>query len=199
MEQVQPVQPVQTRKVVSHRKKTLKLSLNKLYPTNIIVNEDILEESIPVLYEIFNKYAPLSKITHTFRNFYIIGSGYGKLVLLMAKQHAFLKTFGIEYDSEKVVYANTALNKIRDDTLRKRIEFYCISPNDSTLNYNNACWVFLSLNTIDITEKLASELKSGCIIVSFKQLYNVNFKELNYVSLPNAISADSKVYIYTKI
>jgi hypothetical protein len=199
---------IQTRKVTTHRKKTLKRSLqkslHKLFPSNTN-NEELLEESIPVLYEIFNTYAPLSKITPSFRNFYDICSGLGKVPLLMAKQHSFLKTIGIESDSEKVVLANTALNKIRDESLRKRIEVYCISILDSSLNYNNACWILLSNYTMtyelqeQLIEKLVNEVKSGCIIISFKQIYNTNFNQLNYISLPTTISADSKVYVYSRV
>ena len=196
---------VQTRKIVSNRKKTLKRSIHKLYPTYVSTNEGILEESIPVLYEIFNKYAPLSKISVVYRNFYDIGSGLGKVAISMAKQHAFLKTVGVEVDSEKVVLANTALNKIRDEPLRKRIEFYCISIIDPTLNYNNACWILLSNQFFrteeqeTLVEKLVTETKSGCIVISFKELHNSNFKELNYISLPTSNSPDSKVYVYSRI
>lgn len=201
METPQVVQtPMQTRKVVSHRKKTLKRSIHKLYPTNTIVDEMILEENIPVLFEIFNKYAPVSKISLPYRNFYDIGSGLGKVVICMAKQHSFLKTVGIESISEKVIIANTALNKIRDEGLRKRIEFYCISNTDSTLNYANACWILLSEEDHNsVIDKLVSEVKSGCIIVSFKQLYNPHFNQINYVSLPTNTLVDSKVYVYAKI
>ena len=203
--QIQQPHAQQTRKVSSNRKKTLKRSLNKLYPTHISTNEGLLEESVPVLYEIFNTYAPLSKISVPYRNFYDICSGYGKVALSMAKQHGFLKTVGVEVDSEKVVLANTALNKIRDEGLRKRIEFYCISVVDPSLNYNNACWILLSNQFIRIEEqyslieKLVVETKSGCIIVSFKQIHNNNFKQLNYISLPTSNSADSKVYVYSRI
>lgn len=205
MELPQVSTQMQTRKVTTNRKKTLKRSIHKLYPSNYISTNEILEESVPVLYEIFNTYAPLSKISPSFRNFYDIGSGLGKVVISMAKQHSFLKTVGVEVNSEKVVLANTALNKIRDESLRKRIEIYCISLVDSTLNYNNACWVLLSNQFLKdeeqytLIEKLVSETKSGCIIVSFKQIENRNFKELNYISLPTSWSADSKVYVYNKV
>jgi hypothetical protein len=194
-----------TRKVASNRKKTLKRSIQKLYPANLFSNEEILEESVPILYEIFNTYAPLSKISTPFRNFYDIGSGLGKVVISMAKQHSFLKTIGVEVDSEKVILANTALNKIRDEGLRKRIEFYCISMVDSTLNYNNACWILLSNHFFrdeehdSLINKLVNEIKSGSIIISFKQLYNNSFKYLNYISLPTGWSADSKVYVYSRL
>ena len=195
----------QTRRVVNNRKKTLKRSIHKLYPTNQFSNEEILEESIPILYEIFNTYAPLSKISIPFRNFYDIGSGLGKVVISMAKQHSFLKTVGVEVNYEKVVLANTALNKIRDESLRKRIEIYCISIVDSTLNYSNACWILLSNEFFRVEEqymlieKLVSETKSGCIIISFKQIENTNFKQLNYISLPTNWSVDSKVYVYNRV
>ena len=199
------ISPVQTRKVSTTRKKTLKRSIHKLYDTNKFSNNENLEETVPVLYEIFNKYAPLSKISVPFRNFYDIGSGLGKIVISMAQKHSFLKCTGIEVDSEKVVLANTALNKIRDESLRKRIEFFCISIIDSSVNYSNACWVLLSNNSFrdeehySLIEKLVNQLKTGSIILSFKQIYNVHFKELNYISLPTHISADSKVFVYTKV
>ena len=190
--------PAQTRKVVSHRKKTLKRSIHKLYPTNTITDETI--ESIPVLFEIFNTYAPLSKISLPYRNFYHIGSGLGKVVISMAKEHSFLKAVGIESNSEKVILANTVLNKIREEGLRKRIEIYCISSSDSSLNYANACWILLSEEDHNsVIEKLVSEVKSGCIVLSFKEIYNSQFNKINYVSLPTSTSADSKVYVYRTV
>lgn len=193
------------KKVVSNRKKTLKRSINKLYDTNKFSNEEILEDSIPILYEIFSTYAPLSKISIPFRNFYDIGSGLGKVVLGMAKQHAFLKTVGIDSDSEKIVLANTALNRIKDESIRKRIEFYCISTTDSSLSYSNGCWILLSNNFSrneeiqSLIEKLSSELKCGSIIVSFKEINHSSFKKLNYITLPTAWSVNSKVFVYSRV
>jgi hypothetical protein len=44
-----------------------------------------------------------------------------------------------------------------------------------------------------------NQLKTGSIVLSFKQIYNVHFKELNYISLPTHLSADSKVFVYSKV
>lgn len=200
------MQTSQQPKLVTTRKRTLKRShnLQRLYTTDKYSNEEILEESIPVLYEIFNKYAPLSKIAPPYRNFYDIGSGLGKVVIGIAKQYAFLKSIGVEIDSEKVVHANTALNKLKDESLKRRIEMLCISMNDSTINYSNGCWFFISnLEFSDednntLINKLANELKIGSVIVSLKELYSDKFKQMNYISLPMSWSQDSKVYIYMK-
>jgi len=78
-----------TRKVRISRKKTLKF--NKLYnglsgfglghsdgEHNITYGE-LKDESLPILYEVFSRYAPLSNIIGSYRNFYDLGSGVGKL------------------------------------------------------------------------------------------------------------------------
>jgi len=194
-------------KLITTRKRTLKRSRNlqKLYTTDKYSNEEILENSIPVLYEIFNKYAPLSKIAPPYRNFYDIGSGIGKVVIGIAKEYGFLKSIGIEIDSEKVVYANTALNKLKDESLKRRIEMLCISMNDSTINYSNGCWFFIS--NLDFNEednnnlitKLSNEVKTGSVFVSLKEIYSDKFKQLNYISLPMSWSQDSKVYVYIRV
>jgi len=201
------MQSVQPPKPTSARKRTLKRSYNlqRLYTTDKYSNEEILDESIPVLYEIFNKYAPLSKIAPPYRNFYDIGSGIGKVVIGIAKQYSFLKSVGVEIDSEKVVHANTALNKIRDDSLKRRIEMLCISMNDSTINYSNGCWFFISNldfsheDSSSLITKLENETKIGSIVVSLKDIHSDKFKQLNYISLPMGWSQDSKVYVYIRV
>ena len=209
-----------TRKVISTRKKTLKKSthLSKLYeglsgfgsykekyPDHKTTYGEVLPESIPVLYEIFSKYAPLSKISPSYRSFYDIGCGVGKVVIGMATHHSFLKSTGIEIVPERVICANTALQRIKDESLRKRIEIVCISMLDDSVNYSNACWIFISNLCFDkqinekIFEKLANEIKSGCIIICSKSHSNIQFKQINYISLPMSWSNSSKVYVYTKI
>jgi SAM-dependent methyltransferase len=219
--QMETISPIQrpTRKIAITRKKTMKRSsnLSKLYngltgfgidnnnyPDHKITYGEVLPESIPVLYEIFSKYAPLTKISQPYRNFYDIGCGVGKLIIGMASQHSFLKATGVEIVPERIISANTALQRIRDDSLKKRIEFLCISMLDDSLNYSNACWIFISnlcitLETNDkLFVKLANELKTGCIIVCSKSHSNTNFEELNIVTLPMTWSNTSKVYVYKK-
>ena len=211
--------PTPTRKIVTTRKKTLKRSSNisKLYnglsgfgidtaqfPEHKITYGEVLPESIPVLYEVFSKYAPLTKISQPYRNFYDIGSGIGKVVIGMASQHSFLKSTGIEIVPERVIQANTVLQRIKDESLRKRIEFLCISMLDDSVNYGNACWIFISNLSFDndtnnkLFDKLSNEVKSGCIIISSKSHNNSNFELLNHISLPMSWSNESKVYVYKK-
>jgi tRNA G46 methylase TrmB len=218
METPPPIQRP-TRKVITTRKKTMKRSSNisKLYeglngfgidknnfPDHKITYGEVLPESIPVLYEIFSKYAPLTKISQSYRNFYDIGCGIGKLIVGIASQHSFLKATGIEIVPERVIMANTALQRIKDDSLKKRIEFLCISMLDDSVNYSNACWIFISnlCMTLEVNtklfEKLANETKTGCIIVCSKSHTNTNFEELNIVTLPMTWSNTSKVYVYKK-
>lgn len=204
-----------TRKVRISRKKTLKF--HKIYQglsgsekseyvdNKHIVYGELCDESIPILYEIFARYAPLSNIVGSFRNFYDIGSGIGKVVLGMAPLNSTLKLTGIEIKSDLVQQANTALERIRDPSLKNRVEFVCLSCIDSSIEYKDACWVFISNEAFDnqinnqLIEKLSKELKSGVIVVCSKKIYNNKFEELNYITLPMTWSDDTKVYIYKKI
>ena len=204
-----------TRKVRISRKKTLKF--NKIYNglsgsenTEYIDNKhitygELCDESIPILYEIFARYAPLSNIVGSYRNFYDIGSGIGKALLGMAVMNSSLKLTGIEIKSDLVQQANTALERIRDSSLRNRVEFICLSCVDDSIHYDKACWVFISNESfinglnIQLIEKLNKELKPGAIIVCSKQIFNTNFQQLNYMTLPMSWSDDTKVYVYKKL
>ena len=204
-----------TRKVRISRKKTLKF--NKIYQglsgsekseyvdNKHIAYGELCDESISILYEIFARYAPLSKIVGSYRNFYDIGSGIGKAVLSMATFNTSLRLTGIEIKSDLVQQANTALERIRDTSVRNRVEFLCLSCIDDSIHYDKACWVFISNEMFDnytnekLIEKLDKELKPGVIVVCSKQIYNNNFQKLNYVTLPMSWSDDTKVYVYKKI
>lgn len=204
-----------TRKVRISRKKTLKL--NKLYEGlsgfNLEnSNEDsdtryyeLKAESIPILYEIYSRYAPLSNIIGSYRNFYDLGSGVGKNVLGLTALNSSLKGVGVELISERVQQANTALQRLRDTSIKQRVEFVCLSFLDDSINYNNACWVFVSNlyfndhTNQQLSEKLERELNIGSIVVSSKALYSTKFEQLNHITLPMSWSDESKVYVYKKI
>ena len=217
MEQ-QPIQP--TRKLNLYRKKTMKrgvLPVSRLYNnySGFNVNSNIegysttygevKESSIPVLYEIFNTYAPISKISLPYRNFYDLGSGIGKLVIGMCYLNSTLKSIGIEIVPDRVQIANSVLDKVRDVNVKKRVENICLSYLDDTIHYTDACWIFISNLTIPddhnnkLFDKLAKEVKQGCIIVCSKNTDNSSFKQLNHISLPMTWSDESKVYVYTKV
>jgi SAM-dependent methyltransferase len=204
-----------TRKVRISRKKTLKF--NKLYEglsgfgladasadSNVTYGE-LKDESIPILYEIYSRYAPLSKIISSYRNFYDLGCGIGKIVLGLTALNSSLKGVGIEVISERVQHANTALQRVRDNSIKQRIEFICLSFLDDSINYGDACWIFISnLCLTDevhqkLTEKLERELNTGSIVVCSKGLSSTKFEELNYITLPMSWSDESKVYVYKKI
>jgi SAM-dependent methyltransferase len=215
------MQQSHTRKINLHRKKTMKrgvLPISRLYEGQSGFNVNIpnldghsttygevKESSIPILYEIFNTYAPLSKISLPYRNFYDLGSGIGKLAIGMCYLNSTLKSTGIEIVPDRVQIANAVLQKIRDASVKKRIENLCLSMLDDTIHYSDACWIFISNLTMSdehnksIFEKLAKEVKQGCIVVCSKAAGNSSFKELNNVSLPMSWSDESKVYIYAKI
>ena len=194
----------QTQKVTTTtRKKTLKRKINfaKYYSTEDI--GELSRESIALLYEIFCKYAPLSKIGYSYRNFYHLGAGIGKTLIGIAHKNPTLQSIGIEIIPDKVQTGNSAIEKISDISLRRRIELVCISMLDDSVNYTKACWVY-STNTDDeihrkLFDKLAKELTKGCIVVCLKSTTNSFFKEVNNVTLPTIDSINSKVYVYTKI
>jgi hypothetical protein len=106
-----------------------------------------------------------------------------------------LKSTGIETTPESVKDGNTALEKVRYEQVKRRIELLCISPLNESVQYTNACWIFLSeLPDKDlIIDKLANEVKKGCIIVCETQITNPEFQELNYITLV------SKVFVYTRV
>ena len=204
-----------TRKVRISRKKTLKIS--KLYEglsgfglansnenSNVTYGE-LKAESIPILYEIYSRYAPLSNILGSYRNFYDLGCGVGKIVLGLTALNSSLKGVGIELVSERVQQANTALQRLRDTSIKQRVEFVCLSFLDDSINYSNACWIFISnLCFTDDTkqqllEKLERELNTGSIVVCSKSLNSTRFEQLNYITLPMSWSDESKVYVYKKI
>lgn len=204
-----------TRKVRISRKKTLKI--NKLYEglsgfglvntsdNNDLIYGELKTESIPILYEIYSRYAPLSNIIGSYRNFYDLGSGVGKIVLGLTALNSSLKGVGIELVSERVQQANTALQRLRDTSIKQRVEFVCLSFLDESINYSNACWVFISnlCFTYDtnqkLNEKLERELNTGSIVVSSKELNSSKFEQLNHITLPTNWSDESKVYVYKKI
>jgi len=201
-----------TRKVRISRKKTLKF--NKLYEglpgfgssenSNVTYCE-LKDESIPILYEIFSRYAPLSNIIGSYRNFYDIGCGVGKIVLGLTALNSSLKGVGIELISERVQQANTALQRLRDISIKQRVEFVSLSYLDNSINYGDACWVFISNDSLndrtkqELTEKLERELNIGSIVVCSKELYSTKFEKLNHITLPMSWSDESKVYVYKKI
>lgn len=204
-----------TRKVRISRKKTLKI--NKLYEglsgfgladaaqnSNVTYGE-LKAESIPILYEIYSRYAPLSNILSSYRNFYDLGCGVGKIVLGLTALNSSLKGVGIELVSERIQQANTALQRLRDTSIKQRVEFICLSFLDDSINYSNACWIFISnLCFTDDTkqqlvEKLERELNTGSIVVCSKELNSTKFEQLNHITLPMSWSDESKVYVYKKI
>ena len=116
-----------------------------------------------------------------------------------------LRLTGIEIKSDLVQQANTALERIRDSSVKNRVEFVCLSCTDSSISYSRACWVFISNEGFDnstnekLIEKLDNELKPGVVIISSKEIYSPNFQKLNYMTLPMSWSDDTKVFVYKKI
>lgn len=212
---------METRKVVSTRKKTLRrtsvIPLTRLYDNldgfkanieNILEHKttygEVLPESIPILFEIFQKHAPLTKITMAHKNFYDLGCGIGKVVIGFTYLNSYIKTTGIEIVPERIQMANEALSRTRETSIKSRIEFYCISMLDDSVNYSNACWIWVSnlsfdkdINTL-LFEKLAKETKKGCLIVCSNKSDNKAFTHINDYTVPMNWSQTSKVHVYIK-
>lgn len=216
--EVQQEVPVQTH--VRQRKKTYKQRRNpidRIYSglTGFGVSVDGLEEhatmygeldntSIPVLYEIFSKYAPLSKIASPYRNFYEVGCGIGKIVVGFAHTNTLINSIGLEIVPERVKIAHTALERIRDETIKNRIEILCISMLDPSVNYADACWIYVANLCFapdvqaQLLTKLENETKTGCILVCSKEIASSQFELCNRCTLPTSWSNESKAYVYRK-
>ena len=171
------------------------------YPTQY---GEILPESIKILFEVFSKYAPLTKITMANKNFYDLGCGIGKVAIGFSYLNQYLKSTGIEIVPERVKKANEALSRIRDDSIKKRVELLCLSLLDDTLHYYDACWIYVSniyfpheMN-IKIFDKLSKELKIGSVVICTQSFDHPLFKELNIFNIPMSWSNLSKVFVYTK-
>lgn len=211
----------ETRKVAPSRKKTLRRSstipIARLYnnmdgfkadTSNLVDHKttygEVLPESIPILFEIFQKHAPLTKITMAHKNFYDLGCGIGKIVVGFTYLNPYIKTTGIEIVPERVQMANEALSRVRDSSIQSRIEFYCISMLDDSINYSNACWIYISNLVFDknmnalVFEKLAKETKKGCLIVCSQRNDSPSFTHINEYTLPMSWSQTSKVHVYIK-
>ena len=210
----------ETRKVTTTRKKTLRRStipLARLYNNldgfkanteNLVEYKttygEVLPESIPILFEVFQKHAPLTKITMAHKNFYDLGCGIGKIVIGFSYLNPYLKSTGVEIVPERIQMANDALSRIRESSIKSRIEFYCISIMDDSINYSNACWIWISnlvftpeMNA-KLFEKLAKEVKKGCLIVCSQSTNNTAFSHINEYTLPMSWSQISKVHVYIK-
>lgn len=211
---------METRKVTSNRKKTLRkttIPFARLYnnldgfkantinlPDHKTTYGEVLPESIPILFEIFQKHAPLSKITMAHKNFYDLGCGIGKVVIGFTYLNQYIKTTGIEIVPERVQMANEALSRIRENYIKSRIEFYCISMFDSTINFSNACWIWVSnlmftkeMNT-ELFNKFAKETKKGCLVICSQKPETSEFTYLNEYTLPMSWSQSSKVCVFIK-
>lgn len=216
----QQKQSLETRKVTTIRKKTLRrtaIPLARLYNNlngfsanteNLVEHKttygEVLPESIPILFEIFQKHAPLTKITMAHKNFYDLGCGIGKIVLGFSYLNPYLKCTGIEIVPDRVKMANEALSRVRESSIKSRIEFYCISMMDDSINYSNACWIWISNLVFSkeinakLFEKLAKETKKGCLIVCSQRTDNTAFSYINEYTLPMTWSQTSKAVVYIK-
>lgn len=211
---------METRKVTSSRRKTLRkttIPFTRLYnnldgfranTTNLpdykTTYGEVLPESIPILFEIFQKHAPLSKITMAHKNFYDLGCGIGKIVVGFTYLNQYIKTTGIEIVPERIQMANEALSRIRENHIKSRIEFYCISMFDNSINFSNACWIWVSnlmftkeMNT-ELFNKFGKETKKGCLVVCSQKPETTHFTYLNEYTLPMSWSQSSKVYVFIK-
>ena len=110
------------------------------------------------------------------RTFYDLGCGIGRLNLGMAILHPEIQSRGIEIVPDRVRQAHHAIERLsKAKQITHRIQITQGSFLDPSVNYGNACWIFLSNLCFDekiqgeIYTKLDASCKKGCIIICSRE------------------------------
>jgi SAM-dependent methyltransferase len=111
------------------------------------------------------------------RTFYDLGCGIGRLVLGMAILHSEIKARGIEIVPDRVRQAHHAIQRLgKGRQITPRVQITHGSFLDATINYGDACWIFISNLCYDDTiqknihTKLETECKKGCVVICSREL-----------------------------
>jgi len=138
---------------------------------------EVAEQGMKVLSEKFSQHAPIMNFPEDQRTFYDLGCGIGRLVLGMAILHGEIQARGIEIVPDRVRQANSAIERLgKAKQITSRIQITHGSFLDPSVNYGNACWIFLSNLCYDevvqknIYTKLEAECKKGCVLICSRQL-----------------------------
>jgi SAM-dependent methyltransferase len=129
-----------------------------------------------VLSDKFAEHAQLTKFTDDQRSFYDLGCGIGRLNLGIAILHPEIHSRGIEIVPDRVRQAHHAIERLKAKQVTHRIQITQGSFLDSSVNFGNACWIFISNLCFDtdvqqaICRKMEAECKKNCVIICSREL-----------------------------
>ena len=137
---------------------------------------EVAEQGMKTLSEKFSQHAPIMNFPEEQRTFYDLGCGIGRLVLGMAILHGEIRARGIEIVPDRVRQAHHAIERLgKGKQITPRIQIKQGSFLDSSINYGDACWIFVSNLCYDdsiqkdIYTKLETECKKGCVIICSRE------------------------------
>ena len=163
---------------------------------------ELTVEGIEKLVQEYQKEKPIESYPSERRVFYDLGSGTGKIVMMIAALVPALQSYGIElvkHRHEKAVYASQQSKKNRN------VHFIHGSMFDHSIR--NAGWIFISnlcfsesINE-DMARKIEEEVQADTLIACSVELplQNPNAFEHRLFTLPMTWEKESSVHLYRKI
>jgi hypothetical protein len=165
------------------------------YPTTY---GEITLKGIEQLIQIFQKNQPIQSYPEKQQVFYDLGSGIGKIVMMVASLVPGIKSKGIELVKERHEKAMVAYHALKNKS-KANIELIC----GSFFNHNiNAAWIFISnlcfpdeINK-KLTTYLEKQLQPNTLIACSVELPTNRFTLIQTYSIPMTWEKQSSVYLY---
>lgn len=166
-----------------------------IYPTTY---GEITLKGIEQLIQIFQKNQPIQSYPEKQQVFYDLGSGIGKIVMMVASLVPGIKSKGIELVKERHEKAMIAYHALKNKS-KANIELIC----GSFFNHNiNAAWIFISnlcfpdeINK-KLTTYLEKQLQPNTLIACSVELPTNRFTLIQTYSIPMTWEKQSSVYLY---
>jgi hypothetical protein len=163
---------------------------------------EVTLDGVKQLAHIFQRH-PITTYPVSRRVFYDLGSGIGKIVIMMASLVPSIISKGVELVNERHNMAMTAYRNIKEQSVRSRVEFIHGSILDRSLS--DAAWIYISnlcfsseIND-QLSEKLGRELQVRALIVCSKPLDHPSLRLIGQTKLSQTWSAESEAYVYEKV
>lgn len=150
---------------------------------------EVAEAGMKILSEKFMHHGALTNFPEGQRTFYDLGCGIGRLVLGMAILHTEIQSKGIEIVPDRVRQGHHAIERLKAKQVTSRIQIRHGSFLDVSVNYGDACWIFLSNLCFDekiqeeIYRKIEAECKKGCIVICSREFAQPNPSRLEKIEL----------------
>jgi SAM-dependent methyltransferase len=167
---------------------------------------EVTPEGIKALDGLFTAQTPVRSLPVSQRTFYDLGCGVGKVVVGMALLHSELQCRGFEIVPDRVNFAQTALQRVKQRGVAGRIRYTTTSFLDSSVNLADAGWVYISNLCFDaetqegLARKLEREAKPGAVVICSKDMpFTAGGKwhlKASGQRVPMSWSSESNVYVY---